>query len=69
MKLQKATGEKIRSARLEKKLTQYDVADKTGIEQGNFSRIENGQKDIHLSTLERIAEALDKKIKIDLEDK
>jgi transcriptional regulator with XRE-family HTH domain len=69
MKLQKTVGEKIRAARLNKELSQAEMEGRTGINQGNLSRMENGQKDIHLSTLERIAEAMGKDVKINLEDK
>lgn len=69
MKLQKEAAKKIKAARIDKKLSQYDIAEKTGINQGNFSRMENGQKDMQLSTLERIADALGKEVKIRLEDK
>lgn len=49
-------GELIKEARLEAKLTQEELANKTGTKKSYISRIENGKIDIQLSTLFRIIE-------------
>lgn len=51
-----AIGEILRDARLEAKMTQEDLARKTGTRKSFISRIENGHSDIQLSTLYRIVE-------------
>lgn len=51
-----AIGEILRDARLEAKMTQEDLAKKTGTRKSFISRIENGHSDIQLSTLYRIVE-------------
>ena len=40
-------------------LTQYDIAASAGMDRGYLSDIENGKKDIRLSTLVRLCEALE----------
>ena len=49
-------GELIKEARLDAKLTQEELANKTGTKKSYISRIENGKIDIQLSTLFRIIE-------------
>jgi HTH-type transcriptional regulator/antitoxin HipB len=49
-------GVLIRQARKEAKMTQKDLADKTGTKRSYISRIENDASDIRLSTLMRIVE-------------
>jgi len=51
-----AIGEIIREARKEAKLTQQQLADRTGTKKSFISRIENGQSDIQLSTLYKLIE-------------
>lgn len=51
-----AIGEILREARKEAKLTQEELALKTGTRKSFISRIENGHSDIQLSTLYRIVE-------------
>ena len=51
-------------ARAEKGLTQKDLAEKTGISQGDISRIERGSANPSIKTIQRIATALDKKVQI-----
>ena len=48
----------ILEARIEKGLTQKDIAELTGISQADISRIENGEGNPTLSTMQRIATAL-----------
>jgi DNA-binding XRE family transcriptional regulator len=51
-----AIGEILREARKEAKMTQEELAKKTGTKKSFISRIENGHSDIQLSTLYRIVE-------------
>lgn len=51
-----AIGEIIREARKEAKLTQEQLADRTGTKKSFISRIENGHTDIQLSTLYKLLE-------------
>ena len=51
-----AIGEIIRDARKEAKMTQEELAEKTGTKKSFISRIENGHSDIQLSTLYRLVE-------------
>jgi HTH-type transcriptional regulator / antitoxin HipB len=49
-------GELIKDARLNAKITQEELAKKTGTKKSYISRVENGKIDIQLSTLYRILE-------------
>lgn len=51
-----AIGEILRDARKEARMTQEQLAKKTGTKKSFISRIENGHSDIQLSTLFRIVE-------------
>lgn len=51
-------------ARSEQKLTQSELAQRTGIRQSNISRIEKGQAMPSIATLCKIAHGLGKKLKI-----
>ncbi|MCK9450623.1 MAG: helix-turn-helix domain-containing protein [Bacteroidales bacterium] len=51
-----AIGEILKDARKEAKMTQQDLANKTGTRKSFISRIENGHSDIQLSTLYRLVE-------------
>lgn len=51
-------------ARLEAGMTQKQLSEKTGINQSNLSRIERGNGNPSVATLERIAAALGKKVSI-----
>lgn len=51
-----AIGEILREARSDAKMTQEELAQKTGTKKSFISRIENGHSDIQLSTLYRIVE-------------
>ena len=56
-------GTMIHNARIEKGLTQEQLAEKTGTKKSYISRIENGKGNIQLSTLIRIFEiGLNKRI-------
>lgn len=51
-----AIGEILRDARKEAKMTQEQLAVKTGTKKSFISRIENGHSDIQLSTLFKLVE-------------
>ncbi len=51
-----AIGEILREARKEARMTQEELAQKTGTRKSFISRIENGHSDIQLSTLYRLVE-------------
>jgi ribosome-binding protein aMBF1 (putative translation factor) len=52
------------SARQEQHISQKELAAKTGIRQSNLSRIERGQCKPDLTTLQKIASGLGKKLQI-----
>ncbi len=51
-----AIGEILREARKEARMTQEELAKKTGTRKSFISQIENGHSDIQLSTLYRLVE-------------
>ena len=51
-----AIGEILREARKDARLTQEQLAQKTGTRKSYISRIENGHSDIQLSTLYKLVE-------------
>jgi len=53
------------AARLEKNLTQKELAEKTGIRQSNISRIENGNCSPTIATLQQIADGVGKTLHIE----
>lgn len=55
----KNIGIKIRDARIEKEMSQKDLALAVGMKQPDISRIEEGKKNITLETLARICKYLD----------
>lgn len=62
MNERKRIGEKIREERKKKGLTQEMLAEKTGMQRINISRIEQCKCSAGFDTLQRIAEALDMKV-------
>lgn len=58
------TGQRIATIREEKKLSQQELADLSGITQTNISRIEQGKYSVGFDILVKIAEALGKRIDI-----
>jgi len=60
-------GVQLKEARQNAGLTQEQIAEKLSTTKSVISRMENHSKDIKLSTLERFASALGKKIHIVLE--
>ena len=62
-----AIGEIIKDERKQSKMTQEELAKKTGTKKSFISRIENGHSDIQLSTLYRLIEqGLGKKIDLSI---
>jgi len=57
-------GAFIREARQEYGLTQEELAEKINTTKSVISRMENHSEDIKISTLEKVAKALGKKVKI-----
>lgn len=60
-------GQRISQLRIERGLTQTDLADRSGLGQGHIARIEQGKYGMTLDTLQAIAEALD--MTVDIIDK
>jgi transcriptional regulator with XRE-family HTH domain len=56
--LQIKVGKRIQQIRIEKKLSQQDLAAKCNFEKSNMSRLEAGRINPTLSTLEKVANAL-----------
>jgi ribosome-binding protein aMBF1 (putative translation factor) len=52
--------------RLDEGLFQEKLAEKAGIKQSVISRIESGESETRIETVNKIAKALDRKIKMDL---
>lgn len=52
--------------RKEKHLTQKELAKRTGIDQADISKIENGNANPALSTLKRLADGMDMMLKLEL---
>ncbi|MFT4574422.1 multiprotein-bridging factor 1 family protein [Marinomonas primoryensis] len=59
-------GVLLKEARINAGLTQLDLADKLHTQKSAISRIENHSEDVKLSTLEKFASALGKKLEIRL---
>lgn len=55
----------ILDARREKGITQKELSELTGIAQGDISKLENGSANPSVKTLERVASALGKRLKIE----
>jgi transcriptional regulator with XRE-family HTH domain len=52
-------GKNLRTARKKLDLTQMDVAERSGVQAGEVSRIERGKRDPQVSTLEKLATAVE----------
>jgi transcriptional regulator with XRE-family HTH domain len=52
-------GKNLRVARKKLGLTQEEVAQRSGLEQGEVSRVERGLRDPQVSTLEKLAAAVE----------
>ena len=54
------------AARIEQKMTQKELAEKSGVRQSNISRIEKGACTPTLNTLTELAKGLGKQLRIEL---
>lgn len=52
-------------ARIDAGLTQKELADRTGIRQGDISKLEHGNGNPSLRTLHRLASGMGKKLKVE----
>ena len=52
-------GKNLRAARVKLGLTQEEVAERSGVQAGEVSRIERGKRDPQVSTLEKLAAAVE----------
>lgn len=52
-------GKNLRETRKQLGLTQQEVSQRSGVQAGEISRIEAGKRDPQISTVERLAKALD----------
>jgi transcriptional regulator with XRE-family HTH domain len=52
-------GKNLRAARKKLGLTQEEVAERSGVQAGEVSRIERGKRDPQVSTLEKLAAAVE----------
>ena len=57
--LQAIFGQNVRTARLKLAMTQVEVADATGMSLTYVSKIENGEKNVTLDTMRKLAAVLD----------
>jgi predicted transcriptional regulator len=60
-----AVMQEIIDARAQLGITQAELADRTGIAQGDISRLENGNANPSLKTLQRLAAGVDKRLNIE----
>lgn len=60
-------GEAVEAARKKKRVSQFELSQRTGIHQAEISKLERGISNPSVKTLERIAEALDCKLEIVIE--
>lgn len=51
-------GKNLRRARQDRKMTQEEVAERSGVHATEVSRIESGKRDPQVSTVQRLAEAV-----------
>jgi transcriptional regulator with XRE-family HTH domain len=52
-------GKNLRAARKKLDLTQQEVAERSGVQAGEISRIEHGKRDPQISTVEKLAAAVE----------
>lgn len=53
-----ALGKNLRAARQKLGLTQEELAERSGVQAGEISRIEHGKRDPQVSTVERLAKGV-----------
>ena len=56
------TGKMLRRARMRRKLTQVQLAEKVGVHEMTVSRLERGERQPSLALLQRLAKALKVKV-------
>ncbi len=61
--------DQLKAYRKQKKLTQQDIADATGIKRANVTRLELKKNEASLDSLVRYADSLGLKVKLTLESK
>ena len=59
------TGALIAAARKEQNMTQKELAERTGINQADISKLENGTRNPTINLLKRLAEGMDMTLKIE----
>jgi transcriptional regulator with XRE-family HTH domain len=59
MAIMTALGPNLREARERLGLTQEQVGERSGVHTGEISRVESGKRDPQVSTLERLAKAVE----------
>ncbi len=59
----KTLGEKLRKKRMERELTQEEVAYKSELDYSYYNQIENGRRNPSIEAIERIAKALGMSVK------
>ncbi len=69
MKLQEKVGKRITALRKKKNFTQLDLSYQVNIERTYITSIESGNKNISLSTLQKIIDALEVSPKVFFDDK
>ncbi|MBV7292678.1 helix-turn-helix transcriptional regulator [Corynebacterium sp. TAE3-ERU16] len=62
--MQLAFAGELSCARKERKITQMELAEVSGVDQAEISRIENGRANPTLDTVSRLAAALGKEIRL-----
>ena len=60
-------GDMIKKARKEKHLTQQQLGDLVGVQKAQISKIENNTKDVRLSTIMKVFNALKAKVKMTID--
>ncbi|HET6844924.1 MAG TPA: helix-turn-helix transcriptional regulator [Candidatus Angelobacter sp.] len=56
--LQKKIGDRVRELRLKRGWSQEEFADTCGIHRGHMGQIERGEKDVTISTLQKLSKGL-----------
>ena len=56
--LQQKVGKRIQEIRIERNITQQDLAAKCNFEKSNMSRLEKGNANATLATIEKVCDAL-----------
>ncbi|WP_095953558.1 helix-turn-helix domain-containing protein [Flavobacterium sp. ACN6] len=56
--IQQKVGKRIQEIRIQKNISQQDLASKCNFEKSNMSRLEKGNANATLSTLEKVCDAL-----------